>query len=53
MRLFVINCLKAVGAEEQNGSKVADLLIVADHRGHYRFKFIRVLFYFIRVQPWS
>ena len=38
MRDFVVECMLKVGADKVNGTKVADLLISADRRGHYRFE---------------
>jgi LDH2 family malate/lactate/ureidoglycolate dehydrogenase len=37
--------MKVVGANETNGSKVADLLIVADQRGHYSHGMNRLRIY--------
>ncbi|KAI6181501.1 hypothetical protein M3Y98_00836000 [Aphelenchoides besseyi] len=45
MRRFVIDCMAAVGAKEENGKKVADLLIAADQRGHYSHGLNRLRIY--------
>ncbi|KAI6183252.1 Malate/L-lactate dehydrogenase [Aphelenchoides bicaudatus] len=45
MRSFVISCMESVGANKENGSKVADLLIVADQRGHYSHGLNRLRIY--------
>ncbi|CAG9864222.1 unnamed protein product [Phyllotreta striolata] len=34
-RRFMIDCLKAVGAQQKHAEIVADNLLEADHRGHY------------------
>ncbi|KAI6198072.1 hypothetical protein M3Y94_01301700 [Aphelenchoides besseyi] len=45
MRRFVVDCMAAVGAKEENGKKVADLLIAADQRGHYSHGLNRLRIY--------
>lgn len=45
MQKFVIDCMKAVNANEENGQKVADLLIEADRRGHYSHGLNRLRIY--------
>ncbi|KAI6230459.1 hypothetical protein M3Y99_01065100 [Aphelenchoides fujianensis] len=45
MHRFVVDCMAAVGAKEENGAKVADLLISADVRGHYSHGLNRLRIY--------
>ncbi|CAD5207417.1 unnamed protein product [Bursaphelenchus okinawaensis] len=45
MRKYVVECMKSVGASEDNGGKVADLLICADLRGHYSHGLNRLRIY--------
>lgn len=45
MRRFVVDCMAAVGAERVKGEQVADLLILADRRGHYSHGLNRLRIY--------